>query len=301
MDDLSLYLSPAEYIDSDHPTVTAHAEAVTAGVSGPTEKARRLYLAVRDGVRYAPYVDYTNAETYRASSVLVAGQSYCVGKASLYAALCRAAGIPARIGLADVKNHLATPKLLEEVGTDVFAFHGYTELFLDGAWVKATPTFNETLCQKLGVTPLAFDGRADALLQAFDGEGRRFMAYLVARLLLRRAGEICDGGDGAALSPAVPAWRLEGPRHGGGGAGRAGGVRGWISLPLRGGRSVISRAGWDSAAGADGCGAGLTAGVRRDEHQHDQKDHLQERLHQGRTGHGQVLPASFASHHGSTV
>ena len=117
MHDLSLYLSPAEYIDSDHAAVIAHAKAVTAGVSDATEKARRLYLAVRDGIRYAPYVDYTNAETFRASSVLVAGQGYCVGKASLYAALCRATGIPARIGLADVKNHLATPKLLEEVGT----------------------------------------------------------------------------------------------------------------------------------------------------------------------------------------
>ncbi len=179
MDQLSLYLAPAEYIDSDHPAVIARAEAVTAGAADPVEKARRLYLSVRDGIRYAPYVDYTDRETYRASSVLAAGHGYCVGKASLYAALCRAAGIPARLGLADVKNHLATPKLLEEVGTDVFAFHGYTELLLDGTWVKATPTFNETLCQKLGVMPLAFDGRADALLQAFDGEGRQFMAYLV--------------------------------------------------------------------------------------------------------------------------
>ena len=179
MDQLSLYLAPAEYIDSDHPAVIARAAAVTAGAADPVEKARRLYLSVRDGIRYAPYVDYTDPETFRASSVLAAGHGYCVGKASLYAALCRSAGIPARIGLADVKNHLATPKLLEEVGTDVFAFHGYAELFLDGAWLKATPTFNETLCQKLGVTPLAFDGRADALLQAFDGEGRQFMAYLV--------------------------------------------------------------------------------------------------------------------------
>lgn len=179
MDNLTLFLSPAEYIDSDHPAVIAHAAKVSGAASGPVEAARRLYLAVRDGIRYAPYVDYTDAKTYRASSVLAAGQGYCVGKASLYAALCRAAGIPARLGLADVKNHLATPKLLEEVGTDVFAFHGYAELFLDGAWVKATPTFNDTLCQKLGVAPLAFDGRADALLQAFDGEGRKFMAYLV--------------------------------------------------------------------------------------------------------------------------
>jgi transglutaminase-like putative cysteine protease len=177
--DLRLFLSPADYIDSDHPAVVARAAETAAGAHDPVEAARRLYLFVRDAIRYDPYVDYTDPETFRASSVLAAGRGYCVGKASLYAALCRAAGIPARLGLADVRNHLATPKLLEEVGTDVFAFHGYAELFLDGGWVKATPTFNDTLCHKLGVKPLDFDGRRDALLQAFDGEGRRFMTYEV--------------------------------------------------------------------------------------------------------------------------
>ena len=179
MDNLRLFLSPAEFIDSDHPALHAEARKTAAGAAGAVDAARRLYLFVRDAIRYDPYVDYTDPETFRASRVLAAGRGYCVGKASLYCALARAAGIPARLGLADVKNHLATPKLLEEVGTDVFAFHGYTELFLDGAWVKATPTFNDTLCAKLGVVPLAFDGRSDALLQAHDGEGRRFMTYVV--------------------------------------------------------------------------------------------------------------------------
>ena len=124
MDDLRIFLSPADYIDSDHPAVAARTAETAAGASGPVEVARRLYLFVRDAIRYDPYVDYTDPETFRASSVLAAGRGYCVGKASLYCALARAAGIPARLGLADVRNHLATPKLLETVGTDVFAFHG---------------------------------------------------------------------------------------------------------------------------------------------------------------------------------
>ena len=98
-------------------------------MSDPVEQARACSIAaVRDGIRYDPYIDYTDPETYRASSVLAKGHGYCVGKASLYVALCRAAGIPARLGLADVKNHLATPRLLETVGTDVFAYHGYVEI-----------------------------------------------------------------------------------------------------------------------------------------------------------------------------
>jgi transglutaminase-like putative cysteine protease len=174
-----LYLSPAEYVDSDHASIQRYAEKITARLTSPAERARILYDAVRDEVRYDPYVDYTNREVFRASGVLASGRGYCVGKAALYAALCRAAGVPARVGLSDVRNHLATPRLLEAVGSDVFCYHGYAEVHLDGRWLKATPTFNVSLCAKLGVEPLAFDGTADALLQPFDGEGRVFMEYIV--------------------------------------------------------------------------------------------------------------------------
>jgi transglutaminase-like putative cysteine protease len=175
---LRLYLSPAEFIDSDHPAIRAKTAAALAQVTDRVEQVKILYTTVRDGIRYDPYVDYTDAETYRASSVLAKGHGYCVGKASLYVALCRAAGISARLGLADVKNHLATPRLLETVGTDIFAYHGYVEVMPGREWVKATPTFNVTLCQKLGVPPLEFSGLSDALLQPFDAKGGAFMSYV---------------------------------------------------------------------------------------------------------------------------
>jgi transglutaminase-like putative cysteine protease len=177
--DVALYLAPAEYIDSDNAAVRERAAELTRGVADPVGKTRVLYGAVRDGIRYDPYVDYTDREIYRASSVLKAGSAYCVGKASLYVALCRAAGVPARLGLADVKNHLATPRLLEAVGTDVFAYHGYAEVKPGDEWVKATPTFNLTLCTRMGVAPLQFSGTEDALMQAFDTKGRTFMSYIV--------------------------------------------------------------------------------------------------------------------------
>jgi transglutaminase-like putative cysteine protease len=175
---LTLYLSPAEYIDSDHPRIRKRAVEIVGSEQDPVAQTRELYRAVRDGIRYDPYVDFTDRETYRASSVLKAGHAYCVGKAALYVALCRAVGIPARLGLADVKNHLATPRLLEAVGTDVFAYHGYVEVMPADDWVKATPTFNVTLCEKLHVPPLDFDGETDALMQPFDAAGRQFMTYV---------------------------------------------------------------------------------------------------------------------------
>ena len=172
----AVFLSPGEYVDSDHPAIRAAAARLAPAAMPAVEQARALYVAVRE--IYYNYVDHNDLEVYRASSVLAAGSGYCVGKASLYAALCRASGIPARVAFADVKNHLATPRLLERIGTDLFAWHGFTEILLGGRWIKASPTFNASLCDKLGVRPLEFDGLADAILQPFDGAGRTFMRYV---------------------------------------------------------------------------------------------------------------------------
>jgi len=173
----AVYLAPAEYIDSDHPAIVRLAKDVPAGAS-PVEKARRYYMITRE-TRYDPDLDYSDPETYRASSVLRAGAGYCVGKAALFAALCRAGGVPARVAFGDVTNHLSSEKLREKMGTNYFAWHGFTEVKLGDRWVKASPTFNATLCGRFGVAPLEFDGEHDALLQAYDGTGRTFMQYEV--------------------------------------------------------------------------------------------------------------------------
>jgi len=133
-----LYTDPGEYIDSDHPAVEEFARVAVAAGASDRDKASGLYKAVRDGIRYSPYVNMRTSETFRASSVLAAGTGYCVGKAALYAAACRVHGIAARVGFADVRNHLTTEKLRQSMGTDIFTWHGYTEVHVDGAWRKAT-------------------------------------------------------------------------------------------------------------------------------------------------------------------
>jgi len=174
---MNQYLAPAAFIDSSHPSVVAFAQNHARG-SSDIERAVSLYYAVRDGIRYNPFLDFSNQEVFRASSVLAAGQGFCVGKAALLAAAARAAGIPARVGFADVKNHLTTPRLAETMGTDLFIYHGYTELQLEGQWVKATPAFNLELCSRFRVKPLEFDGRNDSIFHPFDEDERRHMEYL---------------------------------------------------------------------------------------------------------------------------
>ena len=172
------YLPSGEYIDSAAPEVVAFARQACADASDDVTKAVRLYYAVRDGITYTPYCDFRSRETFRASACLARGAGFCVAKAALLAAAARAVGIPARVGFADVRNHLTTPQLRQLMGSDTFYYHGYTELFLEGKWVKATPAFDRRLCEKFGVRPLEFDGRADSLFHPYDVEGRRHMEYV---------------------------------------------------------------------------------------------------------------------------
>jgi len=172
---MAVYLAPADYIDSDQPEIIARARQLCGDASGGPEAARAVYYFVRD-LRYEGG-DFEDLEIYRASSVLAAGHGYCVGKAALCAALARAAGIPARLGFADVRNHLASPPLLAAMGTDVFAWHAYAQLYLGGRWVSVSPTFDAATCRRADVRALAFDGEHDALLQSFDGSGAT-MSYI---------------------------------------------------------------------------------------------------------------------------
>ena len=171
------FLESRRYIDSAHPAVVEFAARNAAGESG-RERAVSLYYAVRDGIRYNPFLDFSDDAVFRASQCLATGQGFCIGKAALLAACARAEGIPARVAFADVKNHLTTPALRARMGTDLFVYHGYSELLLEGKWVKATPAFNLALCQRFRVKPLEFDGREDSIFHPFDEEDRRHMEYL---------------------------------------------------------------------------------------------------------------------------
>jgi transglutaminase-like putative cysteine protease len=177
-DDPAHFLEPTAFVDSDAPEVIAFAREVCAGEADERVKAVRLYYAVRDRITYTPYCDFRSPEVYRASACLARGSGFCVAKAALLAAASRAAGIAARVGFADVRNHLVTPRLRALMGSDVFYYHGYAELYLGQRWLKATPAFDRALCERFGVLPLEFDGRADSLFQPYDRSGRRHMEYL---------------------------------------------------------------------------------------------------------------------------
>ena len=173
------YLKATPFFDYNHPAVNAWLQEQLAGVpDDPVEQMKALYLAVRDGIQYNPYVFRAEPHTLSASYALESGETYCIPKAVLLGAAARALGIPSRLGLADVRNHLSSPKLIEWLQSDVFRMHGFIELYLNGRWVKATPAFNQQLCQMMKVDPLEFDGVNDSVFQEFTEDGHAHMEYI---------------------------------------------------------------------------------------------------------------------------
>jgi len=171
-------LKPGEIINSDHPDVIRYASEILGNERHEArEKAVKLYLRVRDDIKYNPYLPFYKPEHYIASNVIKNGTGFCIPKAVLLCAVARASGIPARIGFASVRNHLSTKQFLEYLGTDLIAYHGFSELWIDGKWVKATPAFNAGICLLHKVPPLEFDGINDSIFHEFNGEQKKFMEY----------------------------------------------------------------------------------------------------------------------------
>ncbi|MDR1968214.1 MAG: transglutaminase family protein [Burkholderiaceae bacterium] len=174
------HLRATPAIDTGHPAVQAFAREHACGADD-RQRAIALTHAVRDGFRYDPYRIDLSPEGMRASTVIAQGYGWCVPKATLLTAVARAAGIPARLGFADVRNHLSTERMRQSMKTDLFIWHGYAELWLDGAWRKATPAFNLSLCEKFGLHALDFDGVHDSIYHPFDKAGNRHMEYVSQR------------------------------------------------------------------------------------------------------------------------
>lgn len=172
------FLTPTKFLDSGHPEVIAFAERHSRWASTDREKAIRLFYAVRDSIRYNGLGMNFDPEYYTASGVLRRKQAYCIPKAILLAAAARAVGIPSSLGFGDVINHIAPQRILDMMGTDVFYWHGNTNLFIEGKWVKATPAFNIEMCHRFKVLPLEFDGVNDSLLHPYDAENNRHMEYV---------------------------------------------------------------------------------------------------------------------------
>jgi len=176
--DLNSFLQPSLFIDSAHREVVAEKDKIISESDSTQDKIVKLYLHVRDNWRYNPYKLDLRKEQMKASAIIKRPEAYCIEKAVLYAALLRRAGIPAKVGFANVINHIGTEKLEEVLKTNMLVFHGYTIVYYKDHWYVATPAFNKELCEILNVDVLDFDGTKDSMLQQYDKTGNEYMEYV---------------------------------------------------------------------------------------------------------------------------
>jgi len=171
------YTASTKFFDYENPAIKNYRDDLTLDGLSNREKAVAIYNKVRDAFFYNPFLISVSEEDYVASRLIKRKEGHCLDKSILLIALLRAEGIPAKLHLAKVKNHIGVERLVKKLGTDELAPHGFVEIFLEGKWLKATPAFNKSLCEMLQVAPLEFDGESDSIFQAYDGD-RKFMEYL---------------------------------------------------------------------------------------------------------------------------
>ena len=172
------YLAATYYFDFKSPAIQTFVVEVTNHNMTAKEKAVKLYFAVRDGWFYDAYQIHTEKVDYRSSQIAQRDRGHCIDKSTLLISCLRSAAIPARLHLVKVRNHIAVERIIERFGTDELTPHAFVEMYLDGRWIGATPAFNKTLCEKLDVAPLDFDGEQESLFQPFSRSGGKFMEYL---------------------------------------------------------------------------------------------------------------------------
>ncbi|KAA1246009.1 transglutaminase family protein [Aquimarina sp. RZ0] len=172
------YIASTEYYDYDTDAIQEIIKEFKTTSFTTKEKAIGLYLKIRDEWRYDPYHISFDEEKYKASNIVKKSRGHCIDKSILLIACLRGLGIPARIHLAKVKNHIGVERLVEKFGTNELTPHGMVNVYLNEKWLKVSPAFNQSLCRKCNVAPLDFDGEQDSMFQEYNNAGSIFMEYL---------------------------------------------------------------------------------------------------------------------------
>lgn len=172
------YLESTYYFDFDDESVQKLILPYKNDICSDKEKTIGVYTLVRDNWKYDPYTISFAKENYRSSHIAKKQTGNCLEKSILLIACLRALGIPSRLHLGKVKNHIAVERLIEKFGSNELTPHGMVTAHLNNKWLKMSPAFNKTLCKKLNVKPLDFDGENNSFLQPYNSEGTRFMEYL---------------------------------------------------------------------------------------------------------------------------
>lgn len=139
----SMFLMPANKIESNHPEIVAKAREIASGLTGDLEKARAFFSFV---ISYLQYDLNSPNRNKGALSALRGRSGVCEDYASLFVALCRAEGIPARLvnGYADPRGR---GDIWNVAPGETFSLKGYRHSWAEfytpkTGWIPVDPTLN---------------------------------------------------------------------------------------------------------------------------------------------------------------
>ena len=131
-------LLPDRLIESDHPEIMAMARHIIGSEQNPYRKAEMLYSWVNLNLVYDEDPLYAHLGAY---SALITRRGVCTEYASLFVALLRASGIPARLVGGYLMLPTRNPNLASHYDTSLQA-HTWAEFYLEGfGWIPSEPTY----------------------------------------------------------------------------------------------------------------------------------------------------------------
>jgi len=184
-DNLAETLRPTFFMDYENPSIQEKAKELTKGIpkNEDINKAIKLFYFVRDQIKYSVQNarESYNKKNWKSSLTLQRGFGFCIPKSILLASLARAVGIPSRLHYVDIINHMTSERLRKDMGSNLFIFHGFVELFLNGKWVEANCAFDKELCIRKNFPWVDFDGVKDGLFASINKDGKPFVEYIKDR------------------------------------------------------------------------------------------------------------------------
>ena len=167
----SAHLGATKLCDCDHPAVRDKAKALVQGADTPRDSAQAIFSFIRDAILFDATLDIWE----QASETLGKRVNDYCNKVNLQVALLRAAGIPARCHLVQVRKEVLKPfiprfihnRLPSPVG------HFWCECHLDGSWIACETLFDEplylgmldaSLVTREQIPTIDWDGESDLIL-----------------------------------------------------------------------------------------------------------------------------------------
>jgi hypothetical protein len=134
------WLCSTRLLDLDDPKLRIQAMRITQLATTPTRKA----VAVHDFVKSLPFGCVAGFDHVPAAAVLKAGRGDCHTKGTLFVAMLRSVGVPARLRFVTLSS--AFLKGIIDVPQSTIT-HAVAEVYLDGRWIQTDTYVTDSLLE----------------------------------------------------------------------------------------------------------------------------------------------------------